>query len=63
MEDHAPNRVCFNVNCQKEYYCCMSCEKINSWKRVTCSPDCFQEYMKMIEEQEKERKGLKDYER
>ncbi len=55
-----PNRICFNKNCQKPYYCCVSCEKINSWKRVTCSPECFQAYMLQIEEQEKKKKGLRD---
>jgi hypothetical protein len=60
MNDGAPNRNCLNIKCQKAYYCCLNCEKIGSWKVVTCSPECFQEYMKMVEEQDKEKKGLKD---
>jgi len=50
--DGSPNRVCLNEKCKKEYFCCIACEKINSWKRVTCSPECFQDYMRSLEEQE-----------
>lgn len=33
------NRKC--NYCGKEYYVCHQCEKINSWKNVCCSRDCY----------------------
>ncbi|MFW5891503.1 MAG: hypothetical protein ACOCUI_04710 [bacterium] len=47
------NKVCLNPDCKKEYYCCKACVDINSWKRVTCSPKCFQDYMKYLENKKK----------
>jgi hypothetical protein len=48
VDSKLPNRVCMNEECKKEYYCCYSCEKINSWKRVVCSPECFQKYIGQV---------------
>jgi hypothetical protein len=41
-----PNHVC--KNCGKEYYCCRSCDKINSWKAVGCSIECFTAYTSSV---------------
>lgn len=41
-----PNHIC--KNCGKEYYCCRSCDKINSWKAVGCSIECFTAYTSSV---------------
>lgn len=41
------NRKC--NNCGKEYYVCYSCEKVNSWKNVCCSRQCYRQYIKNTE--------------
>lgn len=46
-----PNMVC--RVCSKEYFCCSDGKKINSWRTMACSPECFQEYMRRIEESRK----------
>lgn len=43
-----PNMTC--RVCGKEYFCCSDSKKINSWRTMACSPECFQEYMRRIEE-------------
>lgn len=56
------NRKC--NNCGKEYYVCYSCQKINSWKNVCCSRQCFREYIKKQNEKivpQKIEKGKVDY--
>lgn len=39
--------------CGKEYFCCSDSRKINSWRTMACSEECFQEYMKRINESRK----------
>lgn len=46
-----PNMTC--RVCGKEYFCCSDSKKINSWRTMACSPECFQEYMRRIEESRK----------
>lgn len=41
------NRKC--NNCGKEYYVCYSCQKMNSWKNVCCSRQCYRQYIKKME--------------
>lgn len=43
-----PNTIC--RVCGKDYFCCEDSRKIYSWRTMACSPDCFKEYMKRIEE-------------
>jgi len=42
-----PNTVC--RVCGKEYFCCSDSRKINSWRTMACSGECFKEYMRLIE--------------
>ena len=46
-----PNTTC--RVCGKEYFCCQDSRDINSWRTMACSPDCFKEYMRRIEESRK----------
>lgn len=46
-----PNMTC--KVCGKKYFCCGDSKKLGSWRAVTCSPGCYQEYMKRIEESRK----------
>ena len=43
-----PNTIC--RVCGKEYYCCQDSKNINGWRTMACSPECFKEYMRRIEE-------------
>lgn len=43
-----PNTTC--RVCGKEYYCCQDSKNINGWRTMACSPECFKEYMRRIEE-------------
>lgn len=43
-----PNTTC--RVCGKEYFCCSDSRKINSWRTMACSPECFKEYMKRVDE-------------
>lgn len=44
------NRKC--NNCGKEYYVCYSCQKMNSWKNVCCSRQCYREYIRRRKKEE-----------
>lgn len=46
-----PNTKC--KVCGKEYYCCVDSRKFGGYKSVACSPECFQEYMRQVEEARK----------
>lgn len=46
-----PNTIC--RVCGKEYFCCSDSKKINSWRTMACSEECFKEYMRRIEESRK----------
>lgn len=48
-----PNTTC--RVCGKEYFCCGDSRAVNSWRAMTCSPECFQEYMKRIDESRKQK--------
>lgn len=43
-----PNTTC--RVCGTEYFCCGDSKAINSWKAMTCTPECFKEYMRRIED-------------
>ena len=46
-----PNTTC--KVCGKEYYCCIDSRKYGGYRAVACSPECFQEYMRQVEEARK----------
>ena len=52
------NRVC--AHCGKEYYVCYSCVKINSYKRLYCSAQCYKESLKKTEEKTEKKKNKKE---
>lgn len=39
--------------CGKEYFCCTDSRKYGAWKSMACSPECYKEYMRRIEESRK----------
>ena len=54
-----PNHICKNINCkkgkdengnpcQKHYYACDYCDRINNYKSLACSWECYVEYMEQI---------------
>ena len=50
-----PNTVCKNVNCtkgkdggRKHFYACKVCAKRQAWRSLTCSVDCYIEYMDQV---------------
>lgn len=49
-----PNKEC--KNCEKPFYSCTSCvdKGIFYWKSICCCEECFQEYIKKIEESRRE---------
>ena len=46
-----PNTKC--RVCGKEYFCCADSKKINSWRTMACSIECYKEYMDRIEKSRK----------
>ena len=46
-----PNTTC--RVCGTQYFCCGDSKAINSWRTMACTPECFKEYMKRIEESRK----------
>jgi len=42
-----PNTKC--RVCGKEYFCCSDSKKINSWRTMACSIECYKEYIRRIE--------------
>lgn len=46
--NNKPNTIC--RVCGKEYFCCSDSKQINSWRTMACSQECFQEYMRRVEE-------------
>lgn len=46
-----PNTKC--RVCRKDYFCCSDSRKIGSWRTMTCSAECFREYMDRIEKARK----------
>lgn len=45
-----PNHICKNINCKKEYYACDYCGKTQNWRSMACSIECYNAYMKQIEQ-------------
>ena len=41
-----PNHIC--KNCGVEYYACNDCDRINSWRLVACSSECYQKYINAV---------------
>lgn len=39
--------------CGKKYFCCSDSRKYGAWKSMACSPECYKEYMKRIEDSRK----------
>lgn len=48
-----PNHICKNINCKKEYYACDYCGKTQNWRSMACSIECYNEYMKQIQQSRK----------
>lgn len=46
MSESVPNHIC--KACGKAYYACPDCDRVNSWKSMACSPQCYQKYMQMV---------------
>lgn len=46
-----PNTTC--RVCGTQYFCCGDSKAINSWRTMACTPECFKEYMRRIEESRK----------
>lgn len=44
------NRIC--EYCGKEYYVCYACVKINSYKRLFCSAQCYKDSLNKAKEAE-----------
>lgn len=49
-----PNTTC--KICGKRYYHCKDCERINSWRLVACSPECWNIWCDQIEARQAEQK-------
>ncbi len=49
-----PNTTC--KICGKRYYHCKDCERINSWRLVACSPECWNKWCDLIEARQAEQK-------
>jgi hypothetical protein len=47
---NTPNHIC--KICGEKYYACEGCDQRNHWKSVTCSPECFKEWMRIIDERD-----------
>lgn len=47
---NTPNHIC--KICGEKYYACEGCDQRNHWKSVTCSPECFKKWVKIIEERD-----------
>ena len=44
---HAPNHNC--IICGKAYYTCNKCEKVNSWRMIADTIECYQTYLAYIQ--------------
>ena len=55
------NRVC--KYCGEEYYVCYSCVKLNSYKKLFCSAECYRKFLAEQEKKENKNKHKKDYEK
>ena len=53
-----PNTKC--RVCGKEYFCCSDSRRVGAWKAMACSPDCFKEYMRLIEESRRPKDVVKE---
>lgn len=55
MSERKPNHICKNSNChrgvdggRKHYYACDYCDRIENWRSVACSFECWTEYQKQV---------------
>lgn len=66
-----PNHICKNKNCTKgideqgnpcpkHYYACDYCDRINNYKSMACSWECYVEYMEQVLEARGNKKLLDD---
>lgn len=46
MSEQKPNHIC--RVCGKQYYACLSCDKINHWKSVACCPEHYVKYVDLV---------------
>ena len=56
-KDIKANTICKNVNCthgvdggRKHFYSCFYCLKVQNWKSVCCSEECYTEYSSQVKE-------------
>ena len=38
--------------CGKEYEHCDKCKRINSWKAICCTPQCYQDYIESVKDKD-----------
>lgn len=48
MSEQKPNHICKNPECRKHYYACDRCDKIQSWRSVACSIECYKKYTDLV---------------
>lgn len=48
--EYKPNTVC--KVCGRKYYHCKASEALGHYKMVACSPECYREWLRMLEPQE-----------
>ncbi len=48
MSEQKPNHICKNPECRKHYYACDRCDKIQSWRSVACSVECYKKYTDLV---------------
>ena len=48
MSEQKPNHICKNQECRKHYYACDRCDKIQSWRSVACSVECYKKYTDLV---------------
>lgn len=55
MSTIKPNHICKNIFCtkgengsRKKYYACDYCDRVENWKSVACSMDCWIEFQRQV---------------
>ena len=45
-----PNSICKNQGCRKAFHACLYCARAQNWRGVACSLECYQAYVRQVEE-------------
>ena len=40
------------IICHRRYWSCDKCSELHSWRSITCSPECFQKYLQILDERQ-----------